>query len=598
MERLQRVKSAIAAWAGEDPGLLRFVVALSVVQLGLSTWELPNSWSWEVDAVAPRELFAGLADNLTPGARHRYPLLQYLLILPLALPSLLLGLMRSEGWSTAELEAALIEAPIMSGVSFGSKLLTVTMGAILLLTLARIARRTFSAAAGRWAVAFAVVNLSVGYYARTNNLDVPYLMWTALAIDRLLDVGAHGRRSDYFVFAALVGAAVGTKDQAYAAIVLPGLIYLVAWPSLRGPGAPGSLGPARPHFRWLAQAIGVGAVALGLLGGGLLNPLGFVRRFQTLIGPASQDFRVYERSLEGLTTNLGDLAAAQAEFWWPWPIVLWAWAGVAYAASAGPADASLGRRAWRLLPACAAGSSLLFFTLVVGRCEHRFALPLGFWLALYAGVSTSAAIEAFGRRAPAFRPVALLAGALLVSSGARGPVALVLTQWGDARFAVEAYLDRLPAGTHVETWGRLPYQPRYSPDGPYALTHVHSTKGPNQRPPIPGAVMLKAPYEHVFDRAPEIIVVPSTFIHKRTKAVSGEGRAMSKHIDRYQQNEAVVQMAGAIAENRLPGYRLALHAEARLPTWGKALGMTPVRIHGSTGRPVWVLRRADFSGAD
>lgn len=571
--------SSLRAWVGEDAWALRFVTVYAALQLILATWDLPQSWSWEVDAVAPRELWAGLADNLRPGARHRYPLLQYLIIAIPSLPVLIVGLMNAESLDAKHLEAAMIQVPVMTGVSFVSKALTVVMGAIALIALARIARRLFSTRASRWALAFAVLNLSVGYYGRTNNLDVPYLMWTALAMDRLMEIGLRGRRRDYLGFAVFVGAAVGTKDQAYASIVAPGLFYLVIGPALW----PGLFATPRPHARWLGQALGVGALSLGVLGGGLLNPLGFWRRFQTLIGPASGDFRSYERSWEGFFSNLSDLFWAQNDFWWPWPIVIAAWIGVVLAAvwsREGPAR----DRAWRLLPAAAALSSLVFFTLVVGRCEHRFVLPLGFWLALYAG-TTAAWVQA---QLPRLGTPVLL---VLLSISARDPVALVLTQWNDARLEVEAHLAALPPGTTVEAWGRLPYLPRFSSDGPYQLTHVHSTKSARQRPPIPGATHLQAPYADVLDREPDVWVVPSTFIHKRTKEVEGSGRELSRHIARYQENEAVVELARAIRADQVPGYRVALRAEPQLPSWARALGMTPIRIHGSTGRSVWVLHR-------
>jgi hypothetical protein len=584
MRPLRALIARARAALTEDPWAARAVLVYAAVQAVAATWDLPSSWSWEVDAVAPRELYAGLADNLVPGARHRYPLLQYVLIAVPSVPFLALGLFTAPELSPAALEAELIRVPVMTGVSAVSKALTIVMGCVALLALARIARRTVSTEAGRWAIAFAALNLSFGYYGRTNNLDVPYLMWTALAVDRLLSIAERGERRDYFAFALFVGAAVGTKDQAYASIVLLGLVYLVVRPALRVP-FPG--GP-RPHWKWLGQAVGVGALALGLLGGGLLNPLGFVRRFQTLIGPASRDFRVYEASWTGFGANLTDLAASQAEFWWPWPVVLVAWAGVVLAAAL-PSQGGLRSRGWRLVPAVAAISSLLFFTLVVGRCEHRFALPLGFWLSLYAGLAVAEALHC-ARPELARQSILTAAAALLVVSVAR-PVALVLTQLGDARKRVEAYLDALPVGSRVEAWGRLPYLPRFESGGPYRVTHVHPDKPPKRRPPITGAIRIQAPYPDVLERAPDALVLPGAFVSKRLRDPLAAGEKTSKHIQRYLEDAEVVRMTEQATTGGLPGYDLALVAQPRLPAWARVLGLEPIEIHGSTGRPVWVLRR-------
>ena len=51
-------------------------------------WDLPGSHGWENDGVAPRDLFGGLANNLTPGHAHRYPLLHYLVLAVPCLPVL------------------------------------------------------------------------------------------------------------------------------------------------------------------------------------------------------------------------------------------------------------------------------------------------------------------------------------------------------------------------------------------------------------------------------------------------------------------------------------------------------------------------------
>jgi len=584
MGRLRSLVRHAAAWLGEDRWAVRFVLAFGLVQAGVATWDLPSSWGWEVDGVAPRELWAGLADNLRPGARHRYPLLHYVLIAIPSLPVLAVALFTTESFSASALEAEMVRAPIMTGVSVVAKGLTIVMGAVALLALSRIARKTFSATAGHWAIAFAALNLSFGYYARTTNLDVPYLMWTALAVDRLLVVAERGRRLDYFAFAVCTGAAVGTKDQAYASFVLPGLLFLVALPAL----GRALRDPERPHGRWLAQAIGVGALTLGVLGGGLLNPTGFAKRFETLIGPASQDFRVYERSLAGLAANIQDLFWAQDDFWWPGAIVIVAWAGVLVAIVKRP-GAGVARRTWRLLPATVALSSLLFFTLVVGRCEHRFALPLGFWLSMYAGVAVT---EAMGPAGGSLRRRAVgLGAAVLVALAAAGPASLILTQFADARYETERALASLPAGSRVETWGRLVYQPRLSGDGPYRAVHVHSTKPPHRRPPMPGVRLIRARYEDVIERAPDVLILPGAVVDKRTPTPASPGRLTSRHLARYRENEQVVTLVQRIVEDRVPGYHLAPVARAELPAWAEAIGLRPIEIHGSTGRPVFMLRR-------
>src|SRR5690606_7958285 len=116
---------------------------------------------------------------------HRYPLFHYLLLGVLASPVLLLDVVVAL-LSGAEVQATVVSTPSMTAIALISKLTNVVMTCVALTALARIFRSCFSVLAGRWAVLFAMLNLSVAYYGRATNMDAPYLMWTALAIDRLM----------------------------------------------------------------------------------------------------------------------------------------------------------------------------------------------------------------------------------------------------------------------------------------------------------------------------------------------------------------------------------------------------------------------------
>ena len=69
---------------------LRLLLALYLLlQLTGIGWDLPASFEWENDGVAPRDFFAGIVHNLPPGSGHTYPLLHNLLLGLLSLPVLL-----------------------------------------------------------------------------------------------------------------------------------------------------------------------------------------------------------------------------------------------------------------------------------------------------------------------------------------------------------------------------------------------------------------------------------------------------------------------------------------------------------------------------
>src|SRR5690606_794098 len=161
-------------------------------------------------------------------------------------------------------------------------------------------------------------NLSVAYYGRATNADGPYLMWTALALDRLLLLAQSGKRVDYAWFGFFLAAGVATKDQAYASFVLTLPLYFVLLPLL----APNGMAARREHWAFTLRGAGTSAASYVVLSGTLFNPMGFPARVKQLTGSNSQDWKTYESSLFGWWQNLSDIVSKQDEYWWPWPVVL------------------------------------------------------------------------------------------------------------------------------------------------------------------------------------------------------------------------------------------------------------------------------------
>ncbi len=584
---IQRAAASLAprAWlaaardcAGEDPLLARLALAFAVAQLLIIGWDQPSAFGWENDGVAPRDFLRGVAGNLLWGHAHRYPLFHNLVLLLICLP-VLLPFVVAGPWSAGAISARVQSVACMTAVSLLIKLAHVAMGCGLLLLIARIARRLFGVAAGRCAALCAVTCLTFGYYARASNLDGPYMFWTALAIDRLLSVLQRGHANDYALTGLFAAASVATKDQAYAAYVLPVPLYLGVLPLV----APGRLGAGEAHFRLLRRMLLWGALGYAALAGVIVNPTGFIARVRMLLGTNSQDWRNYARSVQGLWLNLRDLWFAQASFLWSWGVVALCWGGVALALLLRP-EPGEPDRAQRLLPICAGLSSVVAFTLPVARCEHRFLLPLGVWLCVYGGF----ALVALWRRA-ATRPLAWAAGAALLLS-AYSCVLLALTQWGDPRREVERFLLRLPRGSVVEIYGFDVFQPRFdsSTAAPYRVQRV-GLEPPGARARLPGLRELQAEPAAVGARRPDAIVVASEYAERFLPRNLRPGEIPSAQWLAAQADRAQVAYFRALVGDTLPGYRTALRARARLPGWALALGARPVRIHDSTAGTYYVL---------
>lgn len=573
----------------EDPAVLWIVSVFVMTQLLAIGWDLPGSYGWENDGIAPRDFFAGIALNLTPGQGHRYPLFHNLLLGVLCLPILVPAALRAEEWTLPALRDQILTVPTMTGVSIVAKLVGLAMASVSILILARMARRTLSVQAGRWAAIWAATSLSFAYYGRVSNLDGPYLMWTALAMDQLLTVAEKRRRRDYVLFGLLAGVAVATKDQAYAGFVLPVLLYLVVLP-LREDRP---LGPRPKHYVDTAFGALAGALTLGALGGGLLNPSGFLVRFRELTGPASRDWATYERTPEGVAQNVVDLVLAQEPFHWPWPTVALCWIGVActLARSGGPGIRS---RTYRGLPLCAGLSSVLFFTLIVARSEHRFLLPFGFWLSYYGGAAAAGVMAWAAERGAAARGLTHATLVLLVIGAAAHSMEVHLTQRGDARNQVTEYLATLESGTIVETYGLLVHLPHFdvSDTAPYRLQRV-SGRPIAERNPLVGATEIDAPYGDVHERRADVLVIPEFTAREFIPRTLDEGEKVpTVHARRHTDRDAA-EFFRAVLAGTLNGYEVAFIAEPTLPSWLAAWGFRPVQVHASVGNRQWILRRVE-----
>jgi 4-amino-4-deoxy-L-arabinose transferase-like glycosyltransferase len=583
--------SRLASWLtrpivrsfAEDRVVGYLVFAFALTQLLAVGWDLPGSHGWENDGIAPRDLFGGIANNLTPGQGHRYPLLHYLVLGVASLPVLLAAVL-SGPLSGEAIRERVLSVPCMTGISTIAKLIAIAMACLLLVTLARIVRRTYSERAGRLAVLFAATNLTFAFYGRVSNLDVPYLTWTLLALAALLDLVQRGTHKSYLTFALCAAAAVATKDQAYASFVLAAPLFLVVLPLLR----PASFAP--DHFRRLVIASGIGAGAYFVLSGAAFNPTGFLRRIEEMRGPASQSWRTYSKDWAGLSTNLRDVLAMGPRAFWPLPVLVLAWCSALLALVLPRRGDTFGARAGRSLPLVAGCGSLLFFTLVVARSEHRFLLPLGTFLAAYAGIGADALLT-FAATLRAERVMALLLGGLLAWAGLHS-FAVHLTQLGDARRTTVAWLARLPPGVVVETYGLLVYQPHFdaSADAPYRVQRVGPER-PRSRNPLVGAKEVEAAISDVETRRPDVLVLSEGFANSYLRRAQSAAQPLSGVVAERQRDRPTTEFVRAAVAGRLPNYRVALYAEPQLPALATWLGLRPVEIQATTGLALWLLVR-------
>jgi hypothetical protein len=264
---------------------------------------------------------------------------------------------------------------------------------------------------------------TVIYYAKTANVDMPYVFWLGLSLLFYARVVAANRLTDYLWLAATATAAVCTKDQAYGFYVLVPIVVIVsnAIHRRRAHERPGLFGAIVDRKFVLAALV---AAALFVLFHNVpFNLSGFrshLERLNAGIYPP-----MVEPTLGGKVAFLG--INLKLLVWMAgWPGALLAAAGVV-AAFAQPR-----RHVLLLVLLIPVASYAVFFLDVVRYSYDRFLLGIWFVLALFGGYAASLLFRA-GR----WGPVAV-AGSVCYSLLYGASVDAAMTR--DSRYHVERYL--------------------------------------------------------------------------------------------------------------------------------------------------------------
>jgi hypothetical protein len=403
-------------------------------------WGLAGDYSWAPDELLPSAVRTGLGQGFSHGWHEKYGPFHYAVLAAAYEPVLLarrFGLLHAGG---AELDRIL---------ALVGRLVSLIMATGTVWLVARLGRELGDPGAGILAAAFIALSAPFVYYAKTANLDEPYLFWFALSLlfyVRLLD---RHRMRDYLLFAATAAAAVATKDQAYGLYVLTAPAVVAALHAHRRAQGDRRLRATLTDPR-LVLAAGVGLVVLLVLDNVVFNPEGFLAHLRVIAGPASHPFRMFPNDLSGhlalLRQTVRHLAFAMGR-----PAFLVGAAGVA-TALARPREHA--RWLFLLVPPV---SYMATFLHVVLYGYDRFVLPLCLVLALFGGRLLARGLRSGPplRTAAVVLAVAVFLHSLLYAAS----VDCLLTH--DSRYAVERWLARnVPPGALVAVVGPLEYLPR------------------------------------------------------------------------------------------------------------------------------------------
>lgn len=529
-------------------------------------WGLPSSDGWDNDGIAPRDILVGIFQTYKPGVFYIYPPLQHWILAVLTLPVTLVTVASLPSHDEAAVVSAFVNAQnAMTAYSAMARLTSLVMSLGTVVLLWDWARRQFGERAALFATAAIVLNQTFTYYGQTSNLDGPALFWIAFAI-RELSLEKERLRRAFFLGAC----AVATKDQAYAALLLPFAIAIVQ--NIRR-------APRGERFASL-RSVAIDAVLalsfLLLIDGAITNPVGFRARLLTLRGAASQEHAFFSANIEGWLAIVSDLFE-RSDRSYPYILAPLAFVGLCTAPKRGAVFA-------RMLPLVSALSFFLFFNLAARRTEHRFLMPEGVLLGAYYGIGFDWLLaRTTGRPALRYAVLLLLAPGLFFAL--RGVAAVPLAMMDDPRYEAEAVLEReVKAGDNVELYGRQVYLPRIPARA--KVTRLDASD-PKSRGTMPGYEELGHDFANVEARKPKYLVVsdgwswaynpPPAWDHGRTIQAARAGAFA---------DEATRTYVADLFANRT-AYRPIFFSKGSKHFWGEP------QIHLSTNTALWVFERKE-----
>jgi fibro-slime domain-containing protein len=350
--------------------LVGVIIGSCALNLGGVWWGLPGSWAG--DEFASPAVLEGLAKRFTGGWFDKYPPFHFYVLSAVYSPWLLLKSLRLIRVSdTFEFGALLLLGRLTSVIAGAGTLIAVYV----------CGADAFGKRAGLFAAATLAVLTPFLYFAKTANVEAPYVFWFALSLVFYVRFARTDTLRDAVLFSVATTLAVCTKDQAYGLYLpVPFVIAYQGWrsncerrrshPLLRGVLANGRLGLAMVT----GAALFVACYQIPF------NTAGFISHVRYITGPGSQPYRMVEGTLGGRLTLLR-LAAGLDEMAWGWPMCLVCLIGMVAAVK----DSRTRRSAVYLL-LMAMGYYIGFIDVIL-YVYDRFLLPIYLMQSLFAGIA-------------------------------------------------------------------------------------------------------------------------------------------------------------------------------------------------------------------
>jgi hypothetical protein len=408
----RRSLERIGVW----PTLKWVLVASLLLNAAGIWWGLPGSWV--AIELKPQYIFDALSQHFSHGWSDVYPPVHFYVLTAAWSPLLLLS----------ALDRLTFDGAGYTALVAISRVVSLAMAAGMVTAACVCGTRAFGPRAGLVAAAIVALTTPFLYYAKTANVDVPYLFWWALSMVFYLELLETGRLRDYLLFAAAATLSVCTKDQAYGLYLLaPFIIVWQIWRDNHKAGLPRALLRSVIDRRMAAAAV-TSLAFFAICHNLLFNPSGFVDHVRFITGPGSQLYRVYPPTPAGHLELLGTtIRLIEVSMGWPMFV-----AGLIGLALAIAAPASRRMAIWLVAPVV---SYYVGFINVILYNYDRFVLPMCFVLAIFGGLALDRLLSSErARRWGAAAAAAAFAYTLLYA----GTVDVLMI--ADSRYAAERWM--------------------------------------------------------------------------------------------------------------------------------------------------------------
>lgn len=198
------------------------LVSILVLSLGINIcgiwWGLPSYSGWAADELIPLEVLKGIEKGFSNGWYYKYPPFHFYLLTLLYSPLLVL-----QHFHLVNLESL----PTYTILFYIGRFLSIILGTFLLLIIYLCGLELYDKKSSLFAVLIAALSVPFIYYAKTINLEVPYLVWVMLSFLFYLRLLKYQNLKNYLWFSLTASIAVCTKDQAYAFYVLTTIFIII-----------------------------------------------------------------------------------------------------------------------------------------------------------------------------------------------------------------------------------------------------------------------------------------------------------------------------------------------------------------------------------